>query len=525
VFQPGNTFSLQLSGPGGSWTSPVTIGTISATGSGFISGIIPVGTTGTGYRVRVVGSTPAFASPDDDVDITIVSALTPTYATATSPACVGGVINFNDTAAYAIDAWNWFGPNFFFSAIQNPTISGVSVSLAAAGTYSVTTSHNGCPDITSTVDVVVNNVIPPNPSVGVSVVCAGSTLALTASPDTTATGITWHWSGPGGFTSTLQNPTITSATTANAGTYYVTDSLGGCASALVADVAVVNANTPVTSTITASPNYTPGKPADTVCLGTMVTFTASAINGGSTPSFQWYAGGSPVVGAISNTWSSPTLTDGENVQCFIISSALCPLPALAGSNIIKMNVIDNAPLVHIVATPGAHVAPGTNVHFQSAVYDGGLNPKYQWFNNGVAIPGATSDTFTLTGVNNPDSISLQVTSTMNCAIPDSTVMSNIIVAESNVGVTNISAAFADVRLFPNPNAGVFTIAGSVQSSSDVRYEVTNMLGEVIASGISTPRNSELHQSISLANVPDGLYIIRLSQDGQLRSFRCSVVRQ
>jgi hypothetical protein len=58
-------------------------------------------------------------------------------------------------------------------------------------------------------------------------VCAGGTLQLTAS---TVPGATYSWTGPNGFVSSQQNPTISGASTAAAGTYSVTATIGACAS-------------------------------------------------------------------------------------------------------------------------------------------------------------------------------------------------------------------------------------------------------------------------------------------------------
>ena len=60
-----------------------------------------------------------------------------------------------------------------------------------------------------------------------SPICAGSTLHLTAS---TVSGATYAWSGPNGFSSSAQNPTIDNVTAAAAGSYCVTATLNGCAS-------------------------------------------------------------------------------------------------------------------------------------------------------------------------------------------------------------------------------------------------------------------------------------------------------
>ncbi len=55
----GNVFTAQLSNDKGSFATPITIGTLTATGSGTIAAAIPLGTpSGTMYRIRVVSSSP-----------------------------------------------------------------------------------------------------------------------------------------------------------------------------------------------------------------------------------------------------------------------------------------------------------------------------------------------------------------------------------------------------------------------------------------------------------------------------------
>jgi N-acetylneuraminic acid mutarotase len=56
-------------------------------------------------------------------------------------------------------------------------------------------------------------------------VCEGATLNLTATP---VVGATYVWSGPGGFTSTAQNPTIANVTLSQGGTYTLRTWLLGC---------------------------------------------------------------------------------------------------------------------------------------------------------------------------------------------------------------------------------------------------------------------------------------------------------
>ena len=59
-------------------------------------------------------------------------------------------------------------------------------------------------------------------------VCAGQTINLGA--NSTTSGATFAWTGPNGFTSSQQNPVISSATSAAAGSYSCSVSAGGCTS-------------------------------------------------------------------------------------------------------------------------------------------------------------------------------------------------------------------------------------------------------------------------------------------------------
>ncbi len=81
------------------------------------------------------------------------------------------------------------------------------------------------------------NAIPAAPVAGSnSPVCAGNTISLTAN---TIAGATYSWTGPGGFTSSSQNPTRSGSTIAMAGTYSVGVSVAGCSSVTTGNVNVL----------------------------------------------------------------------------------------------------------------------------------------------------------------------------------------------------------------------------------------------------------------------------------------------
>jgi hypothetical protein len=79
---------------------------------------------------------------------------------------------------------------------------------------------------------------PPAPTAGNNgPITAGATLNLTASA---VPGATYSWTGPDGFTSTDQNPSIVNATTNASGLYSVTATTGSCTSAPGMTIGTVN---------------------------------------------------------------------------------------------------------------------------------------------------------------------------------------------------------------------------------------------------------------------------------------------
>lgn len=78
-------------------------------------------------------------------------------------------------------------------------------------------------------------------------------------------------------------------------------------------------------TITANPNgpYTPGQ---------YITFKATPIDAGSTPTYQWYRNGNMIIGATADSLYINTLNDGDSIHVIVYSSNKCPADLSAQSN-------------------------------------------------------------------------------------------------------------------------------------------------------------------------------------------------
>ncbi len=219
----GNTINLSASG-GTSylWSGPV----------GFTSSIQNpiIGQAGSGqagtYAVTVTGANGCTSSGTTQVQVLV----NPTVnASSNSPLCSGNTINLSASGG---TSYLWSGPGEFNSSVQNPMIG--QAGAGQAGVYVVTvTGTNGCTSSgTTNVQVLVNptvNASSNNP------VCSGNAINLSASG-----GTSYLWTGPGGFSSNIQNPMIGQASAGQAGSYIVTvTGANGCTSSASTIVQVV----------------------------------------------------------------------------------------------------------------------------------------------------------------------------------------------------------------------------------------------------------------------------------------------
>lgn len=152
----------------------------------------------------------------------VVNAPVPVDVGPPQTVCIGDSIIL--TASFTgATSYSWTGPNGFTSNQQNPTIP--EATAAASGTYTVTANVGTCQSAPTTAVVTVNALVPVDAGPP-QTVCIGQPINLSAS----FTGATsYSWTGPNGFTSNEQNPTIPAASAAASGPYTLTvTDAGGC---------------------------------------------------------------------------------------------------------------------------------------------------------------------------------------------------------------------------------------------------------------------------------------------------------
>ncbi len=348
TFSAGNTVTAQLSDASGSFASPVTIGSATATASGTITATIPAGTaTGTGYRVRVVSSSPAITAANNGSNITIYlvgNSIAPATAQTIVAGANGSALTVTETPAATSREWKYAttsgGPYSSFTTAQTGT--SYTPSFATAGTYYVVcvSTYPGGLTTTSTQVVinVVSNEITPSTSQSLLVGVSGTTLTVTETP--TATSREWKYAttsgGPYSSFGTAQTGTQYTPVFNTAGTYYVVCQSvisGVTATSNEVIVSVGNA-TITTSAVTGSPFlFSPSAPDAAV----NVPYTTSGtFNSGNVFTAQ--------LSDASGSFAAPTTIGTRTATTAGTISASIPHTTPAGTG-YRIRVISSNPAI------------------------------------------------------------------------------------------------------------------------------------------------------------------------------------
>ncbi|MCE9540811.1 MAG: hypothetical protein K8R85_16580, partial [Bacteroidetes bacterium] len=179
------------------------------------------------------------------------------------------------------------GASISAGAGTNSIIVNFSTS-ASSGNITVAGTNGTCTGTASSKAITVTCLPPATPTATSNgSVCQSQTINLYS---TSASN--YSWTGPGGFTSSAQNPTRTGATVAMAGTYSVTTTSGGCTSTAGTTSVAVESFASITA-----------GGATTFCSGGSVTLNAST---GSGYAWQWIKDGTNISGATNSIYSATT---------------------------------------------------------------------------------------------------------------------------------------------------------------------------------------------------------------------------
>ena len=119
-----------------------------------------------------------------------------------------------------------------------------------------------------------------------------------------------------------------------------------------------------------------------------MTFTATPVNGGPAPTYQWQINGADVTGETGSAFTTTTLVNGDIVTVIMTSNDPCANPITAASNAVTITATTVTPSVTITASTTS-ICAGGSVTFTATPVNGGAAPTYQWQINGADVTGET----------------------------------------------------------------------------------------------------------------------------------------
>ena len=158
------------------------------------------------------------------------------------------------------------------------------------------------------------------------------------------------------------------------------------------------------------------------CKGEIITFTATAVNGGLQPAFSWFVNGIPA--GKNDPFFTAALDNKDVVSCKLVSSEQCLSSPDALSNSVAV-------IIHPLVNPAVIISASRNqvckdlpVIFSALVSDAAEVSGYEWLvNNRPQLVNAAE--ITLSSLSNGDIVSCRVLAKSKCS-GSMYVLSNVI---------------------------------------------------------------------------------------------------
>ncbi|MFN4892360.1 MAG: hypothetical protein ACK5G0_01180, partial [Bacteroidota bacterium] len=316
----------------------------------------------------------------------------------------------------------------------------------AGGSYTnIVVTLNGCSSNAGSATLTNPSSPSGNAASSNSPICSGQTLNLSGSSSTS--GVSYQWTGPNGFTSTQQNPSIGSATTAASGTYNLTVSVNGCAAPSVS-VSVVVRQTPAAPAVSSPVTYCQGD------VPSALTATASSGN-----TLLWYTA---ATGGTGSTTAPTPSTSSAGTTSYYVSQTTDNNPVVCeGSRSEIQVVVKPKPSIVVTGTDPTSCAPA---------------------NGKIEITGLTASTsYVLTYTYNG---SAQPSQTLTSSAGGSIMLTGLAGGSYTNIVVTLNGCSSDPKSVtltnPNPPTGVTASSNSPLCTG----ETLNLTGSSSTSGVT-----------------------------------------
>ena len=304
----------------------------------------------------------------------------------------------------------------------------------------ISCSANNCASPIGPTQVLSDPPLPATPTSGSNgPICSGSTLNLTTPAVATAI---YAWTGPNGFSSANQNPSITNATTAATGAYTLTVTVNNCTSLASAPLnVVVNLLPVITSVVSTNP---------TTCGGNNGFITLSGLTAGQTFTVNY------TKNAVAQTALSLTADAGGNIVIPTLTAGTyaainCTANNCTSADAAAQVLNDPAAPAAPVAGSNSPVCAGATLNLNTPAL---ANATFNWTGpNGFT---SANQNPAITNVTTPASGNYNITVTVNNCTSVATVVPVLINALPTAGFNNSTpvcetkSSTLQICLYPTP---------------------------------------------------------------------------
>ena len=459
----------------GTFTSTTGLTLNATTGAITLSSSTP----GTYTVTNTIAAANGCATATATATVTITAAPVAAFSYGTgSTFCVTGTANPAVTLGTGATAGTFSSTT---GLTLNASTGAITLSSSTPGTYTVTNTiaaANGCSTATATTTVTITAAPTAAFSYASTGNCAGSATPVTPTLATGATAGTF--SSTTGLTLNATTGAVNLATS-TAGTYTVTNTVApanGCAAATA------------TATITVNPAAIANAgPAQAFCSGASAQLGVAAV-AGTTYAYTPAAGLSNA--NVANPTVTLTNTTGAPITTTYTLTATTAQGCTATSTVtVTVNPRPAAPTLSAAYN-------GTTTTLTSSAATGN-----QFFLNGVAISGATGQTYVINGAPAQlGSYTVVVTNAQGCAsLPSSPLV---------VTKARNSIAGTTLRVYPNPTPTGQVTLELTGFRLATQLVVLDALGRVVASEVLPATVGTAIHSLDLKGVATGVYMLRLS---------------
>jgi len=233
-------------------------------------------------------------------------------------------------------------------------------------------------------------------------------------------------------------------------------------------------------------------PVGAICNGTNVVFTAASYNGGVAGTYQWKVNGIDV-GTNSNTYSSSTLLNGDQISCELNSNSNCVSVNPVVSNILSM----------VVSLPPTLADAGSDINLCNTTLTT-LSANTPIIGTGswsvvsgtATITDPSSPTSGVTGLTIPGTATLRWTISNSPCIPstddvvitvyelptpanagDDQLLCNVttttLSANTPLVGTGIWSVVSGTAVIANPSSPTSSVSGLVAGTARLRWSISN----------------------------------------------------